>query len=106
VRANSTPVMSGDYIVVATLNGCTSNDTTTVLVKPLPISVTTSSNTPVCHAGTLSLFATASSTGATYAWTGPNSFTANTQNSAVSSSTTSATGWYVLNVGLNGCTYK
>jgi hypothetical protein len=103
---NTTTAMSGNYIVTATLDGCSSSATTTVLVNPMPAAVTVSSNSPVCEGSTLQLSSTASTTGATYNWTGPNSFTANTQNSSVSSSTTAATGWYKMNVDLNGCVYK
>src|SRR5690606_12376545 len=43
---------------------------------------------------------------ASYNWVGPNSFSATTQNSYIANSTTAATGWYVMTVGLNGCSYK
>src|SRR5690606_25186003 len=52
------------------------------------------------------LNATASSAGAGYTWAGPNSFTANTQNSFIANSSIAATGWYRMTVGLNGCSYK
>lgn len=103
---NTTTAMSGNYIVTATLDGCSSSATTTVLVKPMPAAVTVSSNSPVCEGSTLQLLSTSSTTGVTYNWTGPNNFTANTQNSSVTNSTTAATGWYKMNVDLNGCIYK
>ncbi|MBW7912112.1 MAG: T9SS type A sorting domain-containing protein [Taibaiella sp.] len=103
--ANSTTAMSGDYIVTANLNGCTRKDTTTVLVKPLPAAVTLSSNGPLCAGDTLQLSSTTSTTGVSYSWTGPGSFSAATQNSNRGNATASMTGWYKMLVGLNGCTY-
>ncbi len=103
--ANSTTGMSGDYIVTADLNGCNRKDTTTVLVKPLPAAVTLSNNGPLCAGDTLQLSSTASSTGASYNWTGPGSFSASTQNSSIANAAATATGWYKMLVGLNGCAY-
>ena len=103
---STTTAMSGDYIVSAILNGCSLEDTVSVTVKPAPAAITLSSNSPVCAGGTLSLSSTASTTGVSYSWTGPNSFTAATQNSSVANATTAATGWYRMTADLNGCTYK
>jgi len=103
--ANSTVAMSGDYILTANLNGCTRKDTTTVLVKPLPAAVTLSNNGPLCAGDTLHLSSTASTTGSTYNWSGPGSFSAATQNTNRANTTTGMTGWYKMLVGLNGCTY-
>ncbi len=103
--ANSTTAMSGDYIVTADLNGCNRKDTTTVLVKPLPAAVTLSNNTPICAGDTLHLSSTASTTGVSYSWTGPGSFSATAQNTNRANSTAGMTGWYKMLVGLNGCAY-
>lgn len=104
--SNSTVAMSGDYIVAADLNGCKRTDTTTVTVKPLPTSVMLSNNSALCAGDTLKLNSTASTTGATYSWAGPNSFAAATQNAAVPNSLANMTGWYKMTVDLNGCLYK
>ncbi|MBW7912939.1 MAG: T9SS type A sorting domain-containing protein [Taibaiella sp.] len=106
VRLNTTTAMSGDYIVTADLNGCTAKDTVTVTVQPQPNAVTLSTSSPGCSGDTLYLNSTTSSTGASYNWVGPNSFSANTQNSYIANSTTAATGWYRMTAGLNGCSYK
>jgi len=100
---NTTTAMSGMYISTVTFNGCIRKDTATVVVKPMPVAVTATNNGPVCAGDTLKLYATASSTGATYQWVGPGSFSAGTQNAAVSNSTVAATGWYEMTVDLNGC---
>ncbi len=102
---NSTVSMSGDYIVTADLNGCSRKDTTTVIVNPQPAAVTLTSNAPVCAGDTLYLNSTASSTGVSYGWTGPNSISATTQNTYIANATTAATGWYTMTVGLNSCSY-
>lgn len=104
--ANSTTAMNGDYIVTANLNGCNRKDTTTALVKPLPAAVTLSNNTPLCAGDTLHLSSSASTTGSTYSWSGPGSFSATTQNSNRANATAGMTGWYKMLVGLNGCTYS
>lgn len=104
--ANTTTAMSGDYIVTANLNGCNRKDTTTVLVKPLPAAVTLGNNGPICAGDTLHLSSTASSTGVSYSWTGPGSFSAATQNTNRTNSTAGMTGWYKMLVGLNGCSYS
>lgn len=105
--SNTTIAMSGDYIVTANLNGCTTKDTATVAVNPQPAAVTLSTNpSPAgCTGDTLYLNSTASSTGVSYTWTGPNSFTANTQNASIPNTTTAATGWYKMTAALNSCSY-
>jgi hypothetical protein len=102
----TTTAMSGDYIVSAILNGCAVTDTATALVKPLPVPVTASSNSPVCAGDTLHITIGTSTTGVSYSWAGPNSFSANTQNTFVTGSTTAASGWYVATLNLNGCLHK
>lgn len=101
--SNTTTAMSGDYIVTIDSNGCINKDTTAVLVKPMPTAVTTSSNSPVCAGSTLQLSSTASTTGVSYTWTGPGSYTASTQNTSIVNSIPTATGWYKMSVDLNGC---
>ncbi len=105
--SNTTTAISGDYIVTANLNGCTNKDTATVTVNPQPAAVTLSSTpSPTgCTGDTLYLNSTASSTGVSYTWTGPNSFTANTQNASIPNATTAATGWYKMTATLNSCSY-
>lgn len=105
--SNTTTSMSGNYIVTADLNGCTRKDTTSVIINARPASVTLSSTpSPAgCAGNTLHLNSTASSTGVSYSWTGPNSFTASTQNTSITSITTAGTGWYKMTVGLNNCSY-
>lgn len=102
---SSTTGMSGDYYITVTKNGCSSFDTTTVQVKPMPNAVSLSNNSPICEGSTLQLNSGTSSTGVTYTWSGPASFSANSRNTTISNTPTSATGWYVMTVNLNGCNY-
>ncbi len=104
--SNTTVASSGEYTATATLNGCSVADTVHVLVKPAPTPVSASSNTPVCAGDTLHITIGTSTNGVSYSWAGPNSFSANTQNTYVAGSTTAASGWYVATVNLNGCLYK
>ncbi|HLO72246.1 MAG TPA: T9SS type A sorting domain-containing protein [Flavipsychrobacter sp.] len=106
-RINSTPAMSGDYIVTAMLsNGCIKRDTVTVLVKPMPANFSAGSNSPVCEGGNLQLTGNTSSTGVSFSWTGPLSYSSTTQNPTITGVSPSATGDYILAGTLNGCTMR
>lgn len=94
---------SGDYIVTASLNGCTARDTVTVQVKLMPAVPTATSNSPVCSGNDLNLTATSITSGVSYNWTGP-SFTSIQQNPVRANSTTSMSGTYSVTATLNGCT--
>jgi hypothetical protein len=105
VSTIATTAMAGDYSVYSTANGCTSPTpgTTTVVVNPIPNTPTAGNNGPVCLGNTLSLVAS-TITGATYSWTGPNSFTSTQQTPTVSSSATTAmAGTYYVSAIINGC---
>ncbi|MBW7912684.1 MAG: T9SS type A sorting domain-containing protein [Taibaiella sp.] len=104
--SNTTVGMSGVYTATATLNGCSRLDTVNVMVNPAPTPVSAGSNSPVCAGDTLHITIGTSFTGVAYSWAGPNSFTANTQNTFVANSSTAASGWYVATLNLNGCIFK
>ena len=103
---NSTTSMSGTYTATATLDGCSSSATTSLTVKPMPTTVVASSNTPVCAGSNLLVSIGTSTTGSTYSWTGPNSFSSSNLSNTITAATTAATGWYVAKVALNGCSFK
>ncbi|MBW7914034.1 MAG: T9SS type A sorting domain-containing protein, partial [Taibaiella sp.] len=102
---NTSTTHSGDYIITANLNGCVKADTVTILVNPIPDTVTLSANTPVCAGDTLRLSSDTSTTGVAYLWNGPLSYTASTQNAWIANAPVAATGWYKMTVSLNGCSY-
>ena len=95
---------SGYYTVSATNSyNCKSIDSVHVLVKPLPANVNAGTNAPICEGNTLFLTGNTSSSGVSFSWNGPNSFSSTLQNPNFSSATTNRTGNYVLTATLNGC---
>lgn len=97
---------SGDYIVSASLNGCTVRDTIHVHLMPLPDNYSITSNSPVCSGGNFNLTASSTSTGVTYSWTGPLGFTANVYNPYLAGVTPVNAGKYYVEATLNGCKVK
>jgi gliding motility-associated-like protein len=94
---------SGTYSLIVTVNGCSSSPGITIAtVSPLPASPTPGSNSPICAFQTLSLTANTIA-GATYSWSGPNSFTSNLQNPTIPNASTLAAGNYSVFVNVNGC---
>jgi hypothetical protein len=103
-RASATTADAGAYSVTVTVSGCTSTaGTTTVIVNATPATPTASNGGPYCAGGTLTL-STPTVAAATYAWTGPNSFTSALQNPTRSSATTTDGGSYSVTVTVSGCT--
>lgn len=100
----ATAAEAGTYSVTVTVNGCTSTaGTTTVIVNPIPAAPTPASNGPICVGQTLNL-TTSAVAGATYSWTGPNTFSSVLQNPSIPAATVAASGTYSLTVTVNGCT--
>ena len=93
---------AGLYIVTVTDgNNCTATLSTTVIVNAAP-NVTASSNGPICAGSVLNLM---SSGGASYQWSGPNSFTSNLQNPTITNVNTTNAGVYMVTVtNGNNCT--
>jgi hypothetical protein len=91
------------FTLTATGNTPCSNATSTVTytINAAP-TLTVGNNGPICEGNTLNL--TSSIAGATYNWTGPNGYTATSQNPTVSTSaTTVMSGTYSLTVsGISG----
>jgi hypothetical protein len=97
---------SGAYIVTATLNGCSQRDTVNAVINQSPVKPTVGGNTPVCNGSTLNLTATTSTSGVTWHWTGPNSFTSNLQNPGRPNIGQFDGGYYVAIDTLGTCTAK
>ncbi len=94
------------WYVSQTINGCEGDrDSITVTVKPKPAAPVAGSNSPLCTnpATVLSLTAT-TVTGASYAWTGPNTFTSTLQNTSIANPAAAASGTYTVTATINGCT--
>ena len=65
---------SGKYNVSSSTYGCVAHDTTVVVVKPLPVVTSISSNSPLCEADTLKLAIKSTNTKDTMFWYGPAGF--------------------------------
>lgn len=102
VIANATLAQDGIYTVIATGNGNSATATTPVSIKPLP-TASASSNGPVSAGQILNLMAAEAGSGASYGWSGPNSFNSTSQNPSIANVSTGNSGTYTLTVGLNGC---
>ncbi|HKS25131.1 MAG TPA: IPT/TIG domain-containing protein [Thermoanaerobaculia bacterium] len=101
--ASATTANGGAYSLTVTVNGCTSPaGTTNVVVNAVPATPTATNSGPYCTGSTISL-STPAVTGATYAWTGPNGYTASVRNATRSNVTTADAGAYSVTVTVNGC---
>jgi hypothetical protein len=96
------------YSVAGTYNdtlssvaGCDSIIVTQLTVNPIP-SVSASNSGPACENGTINLNAV--TTGVSYSWTGPNSFSSSLQNPTLTSVTPAMSGTYsILVTDVNSC---
>ncbi|MCD6065081.1 MAG: hypothetical protein K0R82_2992, partial [Flavipsychrobacter sp.] len=93
---NFVPANAGNYIVTALNFGCEAKDTVTITYQPGLIALNATNSSPVCEGAGFTLSTTSSTTGVTYSWTGPNSYTSNVQNPSVANSTVNMSGDYVV----------
>lgn len=79
-----------------------------IRIKAAPQALTNSSNSPVCTTDTLRLNGGSSSSGITWAWSGPNSFSSGAEDTIIANSTMSHAGDYILTATLNstGCSFS
>jgi gliding motility-associated-like protein len=99
-----TGLSAGSYTTVTvTRLGCTSSPAGpfTLTDPSNPAAPTVGSNSPVCSGGTINL--TASGSGSSFSWTGPNSFTSSAQNPSITSATTGMSGSYCATQTVNNC---
>src|SRR4029077_20995754 len=91
------------YSVTITVSGCSSAaGSTSVTVNAAPATPTASNSGPYCAGGTVSL-STPTVAGASYAWTGPNSFTSTLQNPTIANATTANSGTYSVTITVGSC---
>src|SRR5205814_339943 len=103
-RSGATTADAGTYSVTITVSGCTSAaGTTSVVVNPAPATPTATNGGPYCQGATIQL-STPLVSGATYSWSGPNSFTSSQQNPTRSNATTADAGTYSVTITVSGCT--
>lgn len=94
----------GSYTLSATLNGCTTNDTLTADIRPLPITPVALKDTTLCSGATLLLGGKEKIPGTSYSWAGPSGFAAAKADTFIAAAQQSASGKYVLTALLDGCT--
>lgn len=101
--ANVSGANAGDYRCIVTVGNCSSPFTQiTVTVNPKPVTPSAASNSPVCEGDDINLTASTHA-GATYIWSGPNSFSSNQQNPTINNATGNETGFYYVKISVNGC---
>jgi gliding motility-associated-like protein len=100
---SATTAATGTYTLIITNNGCPSAPATVNVTVAAPPTATAGSNTPVCVGSPINLTANTVA-GATYAWTGPNSFSSSLEDPSISSSTTLMAGTYNLTITVGTCT--
>src|SRR6185436_14470492 len=84
-------------------NGCTSAaGSTNVVVNATPATPTASNGGPYFEGQTIQL-STPTVAGATYSWTGPNTFTSSAQNPPKVNATTADAGTYSVTITVDGC---
>jgi len=89
---------TGDFTVtVMDEYGCTSTATVNVGTVGNTVTAAASANTP-CAGGVLELYAETETTGATFAWSGPNNYSSNEQNPALEYASPNLNGEYALTV--------
>lgn len=98
----ATTAASGTYSVTITDNGCSSTNTVTATINPVP-STTAGSNSPICEGQDLLLTATNTTGTSTFSWSGPNGFTSAQQNPSIAAATAAANGTYTVTISENGC---
>ena len=99
----ATAANDGTYTVTLTSGVCSSTSSVNVAVIPIPATPVVQNSGPVCENGTLNL-TTPAVAGATYNWTGPNSYTSTSQNPTVNPVALTNAGQYSLTITVSGCT--
>lgn len=103
ILIGGSPSEGGTYCVIVTVDGCSSHEgCTDVIINPTPNSPVATNNGPICEGEDLELTVNASS-GATYAWTGPNGFASTDQNPVITGASLASIGNYCVIVTIDGC---
>lgn len=96
--SNATTSKAGVYTVTITnANGCTGTATTKVVVNTLP-NASTSANVSVCQGNNATITANSTTAGVTYTWSGPDNYSATTQNINLTNVQTTQAGTYTVTV--------
>ena len=92
---------TGKYILTASTNFCTAKDSFILVAYPIPTPVLTT-NAPICSGNDVNISATY--TGASFNWTGPNGFTSNNTSIIFANASTILSGNYKVVTTANNCT--
>ncbi|MCB9047064.1 MAG: T9SS type A sorting domain-containing protein [Chitinophagales bacterium] len=99
---NSTLAMTGDYYITVNNNGCMVRDTVSVVVNQTPENVMAAGgSTSLCTGDTLKLTSSSTTSGVSYAWTGPTNY--NTQQVNKPNVQLNDAGTYKVTVTLGNC---
>jgi len=102
-RQSTTVNSIGTYTVTGNTNYEPSIKPLFAIASSLPVPATATSNSPLCVGDVLNL-STPTIPGATYLWSGPNSFSSSLQNPSINNVTPTAAGTYSVTVYLSGVT--
>lgn len=101
-RTPVTFVDTGDYTVITTLNGC--HDTASTHVSMLRIAnVWDSANSGICVGDTIKLYASDTTAGVSWSWSGPGGWSSVLQNPIRPGSVAANAGIYTVTASLSGC---
>ena len=101
--SNAYPGDEGTYCLIITIDGCDSEESCIdVLIIPTPSTPIASNNSPICYNEDINL-STATVAGASYSWSGPNSYTSTDQNPVITAATPLDNGIYCVVVTIDGC---
>ncbi len=95
-------IATGLYRVIANLNGCMQEDTTSVKVTQAPTTVITT-NSPVYSTQQIKINASNNVNNAAYSWTGPNGFSTSSQNITIDNASAGNAGKYILKTSYENC---
>jgi hypothetical protein len=100
----STPIGQGYRVRVisSSPSDTTIDNGKNIRISPFPDSINLSSNSPVCAADTIKFYASSTTSGTTYSWTGPG-FNSTFQNPIIINATQTAAGDYIVTYSNYGC---
>lgn len=104
---NVSTSLDGVFTITSTFsNGCSGSDTTVVSISQSPSAINASSNSPVCSGDSLKLYASNSTSGVSYQWSGPGSFTSTIEDPVKGNIQTADSGEYIVTASVNNCVKK
>ncbi|MBL7683807.1 MAG: SBBP repeat-containing protein [Flavipsychrobacter sp.] len=84
----------------------TANMEYNIRITTTPQSVNATHNTPICSGNTINLGSSTATSGVSYSWAGPNSYSSNLQNPSITNAQVLQSGNYMVTFTNNGCISK